>query len=105
MRSLTPVLSEDDMKQLRLWKESLQSERDQKEAHWDYAPPKQTPTLPETAPQLSKNWSPKLNSDPATRSKNHHTEEQINALLKQGIATIMETARIDNILRRTTSTN
>jgi hypothetical protein len=86
------------MKQLRLWKESLKSERDQKAAHWDYAPPKQNLTLPETAPQPSKDWSPKLNSDPAPRSKNYHTEEQIDALLKRGIATVMETARADSLL-------
>jgi hypothetical protein len=98
MRSLTPVLSEHDMKQLRLWKDSLKSEHDQKAAHWDYAPPKQTPTLSEATPQPSRDWSPKLNLNPAPRSKNHHTEEQIDALLKQGIATIMETTRADNLL-------
>jgi hypothetical protein len=100
MRSLTPVLSEHDMKQLRLWKDSLKSERNQKATHWDYAPPKQTQTLPEATPQPSRDWSPKLNSDPAPRSKNHHTEEQIDALLKQGIAPMMETARANNLLAK-----
>jgi hypothetical protein len=51
MRSLTPVLSEHDMKQLRLWKDNLNSVRDEKAAHWDYAPPKQSLTLPEVTPQ------------------------------------------------------
>jgi hypothetical protein len=97
MRPLTPVLSEDDMKQLRLWKESLQSEREQKAGHWDYAP-KQNPALPETAPRPSKDWSPKLNSNPTPKSKNHHTEEQIDALLKQGMATITKAARADGLL-------
>jgi hypothetical protein len=98
MRSLTPVLSEYDMKQLRLWKDSLKTEHNQKAAHWDYAPPKQTPTLPEATLQSNKDQIPKTNLDPVPRSKNHHTEELIDALLKQGIATIMESAKADNLL-------
>jgi hypothetical protein len=92
------VLSEHDMKQLRLWKDNLKSVHDEKATHWDYAPPKQAPTLPEVAPQPNKDWSPKLNLNSDPRSKNHHTEEQIDALLKQGMTTILETARADNLL-------
>jgi hypothetical protein len=98
MRSLTPLLSEYDMNQLRLWKDSLKSDHDQKAAHWDYAPPKQTPTQPEAIPQPSRGWSPKPNLDPAPKSKNHHTEEQLNALLKQGIAALRETTGADSPL-------
>jgi hypothetical protein len=48
--------------------------------------------------QHSRDWNPNLSPDSAPRSKNHYTEEQIDALLKQGIATIMETARADSLL-------
>jgi hypothetical protein len=84
------------MKQLRLWKESLKSERDQKAAHWDYAP-KQNPALSETTPQPSEDWNPKFHSNPAPKPKNHHTEEQIDALLKQGLATITRAARAEGL--------
>jgi hypothetical protein len=84
------------MKQLRLWKESLKSERDQKAAHWDYAP-KQNLALSETAPRPSEDWRPRLHSNSAPKSKNHHTEKQIDALLKQGLATIAKAARADGL--------
>jgi hypothetical protein len=91
MRPLTPVLSEYDMRQLRLRKDSLKPESNQKAAHWSYTPLKQTPTP-------SKGPSPKPDPDPTPRSKNHHTEEQLDTLLKQGIAVLIETARADSLL-------
>jgi hypothetical protein len=98
MRSLTPVLSEYDMKQHQLRKDSLKPEHNQRAAHWNYAPPKQTSPPPETTLQPSRGQSPRPDLDSAPRSKNHHTEEQLDALLKQGIAALMETARADSLL-------